>query len=146
MKTLDEKVAEKMGWEWKRVRTYGYPTNDDIHGYGWAWTNGKENFGEVKYTSEANGPPPSYPLPPFSTDWNATKIVIKFMRERGYSYCVYDDYVAGIDRIFFYWGNPKEPIQGYAIAAEVEITVEIIDDDLLLAACEAFLQIDLEGK
>jgi len=129
VKTLDEKVAEKMGWEWKRVRTYGYPTNDDIHGYGWAWTNGKENFGEVKYTSEANGPPPSYPLPPFSTDWNATKIVIKFMRERGYEY--------DIEGGEFFWMYPSKPCTAYK---------KITDDNLPLAACEAFLQIDLEVK
>ena len=115
--TIDEKVAEKMGW---RVSDIGHL---------WEDANGKPVWIYKK-------------LPKFSSDWNATKILIKFMRERGFGWSVEyagwshtKDHPKGYQPQDFSWHNNKESVDS-----------EIIDDNLPLAACDAFLQIYLEVK
>jgi len=121
MKTLDEQVAEKMGWKqsptmmWEQPGPSGRVTSDEDYAKGIIVSDSWMH---------------SYP-PKFSSDWNATKILIKFMRERGYEYGVRGD-------VFYWW------IENYGVISEG--SAEIIDDNLPLAACEAFLQLDLEGK
>jgi len=111
MKTLDEQVAEKMGWSPNGLGRNSKMIKAPL------W---KDNSGAFWGAD----------LPDFSTDWNDTKIVIKFMRERGYEY--------GVDSKEFSWSMLIIPRNCHY--------KEIIDDNLPLAACKLFLQIDLEVK
>ena len=108
MKTLDEKVAEKMGWE--------------LAGE-FLWRHKHPECDQWVYEDE---------LPKFSSDWNATKILIKFMRERGYSWNKQDILSMAGHAEWFVWTLTKNPIKA-----------KITDDNLPLAACEAFLEVKL---
>jgi len=115
MKTLDEKVAKKMGWEqivWNKE--LGYHPNG-------SWLTPDE-------THYVN-------LPSFSSDWNATKILIKFMRERGYSWNKQDILSMAGHAEWFVWTLTKNPIKA-----------KIIDDDIHYAACEAFMEVELNDN
>ena len=118
--TIDEKVAEKMGWKL-------WPGNDT--------TEGVDYWSISKYWNDKH---PT--LPKFSSDWNDTKILIKFMRERGYEWDVPYYFDEEGNKAVHWWkidGDDADSPVGTAI---------VIDDNLPLAACEAFLQIDLEVK
>ena len=141
MKSLDEKVAEKMGWEQKERKRKGPMCGEWIETY-WEAPECPSRGTETFMRGCRRG------LPKFSSDWNATNIVIKFMRERGYQPSVTP--IVGRFDLEFHWLMMVEENHGeHGIEYIPEPCIqgiEIIDDNLPLAACEAFLQIDLEVK
>ena len=125
MKTLDEKVAEKMGWEKKEYRSDSFYEADYLY-----WEKPESLQGTETFTE----------LPAFSSDWNDTKILIKFMRDQqAFIYLIgyrHKDYWHRLDRNqFFKWYC----MNGWCSKGSAEIT----DDNLPLAACEAFMEVEL---
>jgi len=127
--TIDEKVAEKMGWIPTKISPSLYDSKYPMDGF-------------LAPDGSIHGD-----VPNFSTDWNATKILIKFMRERGYSWVkeIDDTYEETrftnapfweVDVEIFIWGHKIK---------HKTFEANITDDNLPLAACEAFLQIDLKA-
>ena len=127
MKTLDEKVAEKMGWT-----QWGMGRNSKMMKAPLWKNNEGENYGAD--------------LPDFSTDWNATKILIKFMRERGYQYFIIPDsnhyFKSVYEHYELEWRRWFATSSGKGRWLEGRL-VKIKDDNLPLAACEAFMEVEL---
>jgi len=125
--SLDEKVAEKMGWT---IKSYRPASMGGLRGASIGTPNWRDPDG-VNYGVEP---------PPFSSDWNATKILIKFMRDQqAFIYLIgyrHKDYWHRLDRNqFFKWYC----MNGWCSKG----SAEIIDDNLPLAACEAFIEVEL---
>jgi len=119
---INEQVAIRIGFEWARPEPQRRPDS-----YCWMY-QGKEVSIRI-----IDAKPRVDLLPNFSGDWNDTKILIRWMRGRGWEYEIkpYD-----MINYRFYWWN--------AVLDEIHTIfhhTEIQDDNLPFAACEAFLQI-----
>ena len=141
-KSLDQRVFEKMGAEWK-VTGKSRPSEDDkaearARGYkvepededGWSWElNGKQIGTDVYYSPVGQiDEPVAKLLPPISSQWEVcAKYLVPFM--------LGEKYVYNIDEgNCFWWLRYKESEERY-----VRDTNAIIKNhDLALAACEAF--------
>ena len=70
--------------------------------------------------------------PPIETTWEVTaQYLVPFMREKGYQYECGD-----LDGVFSFWWFDE--INGYG-----HKKAEIKDDNLALAACEAFMEVEI---
>lgn len=116
-KSLDEQVFRKMGWEWIEP-TVDTPVAEPY----WAYD------GKVQ-TLDYEG------FPPISSVWEVTaKYLVPFMRERGWLYEIRMD---GQGNIAFAWQDNIDA------GATEYIYAEIKNDDLALAACESFMEVEL---
>lgn len=132
-KSLDQRVFEKMGWEYKLLQ---HPNVPGDLGYGWVLSAGQF------FTK----------LPPISSSWEVcAKFLVGFMRQKGYIFRIQlntknsymltynlekqDDWIMG----------PKDTMLN--ITEENpdwwEIETEIKDDNIAFAACEAFMEVKL---
>lgn len=113
---LREKVFKRMGWELTSLNYFGlhwkYPDMPVL------------TAGNVIWEDE---------LPPIETDWQVTaQYLLPFMRGKGFGYELLEN-ESGI-KVYFHW-MPRHIHSGCS-------TSEIINDNIALAACQAFLEVN----
>jgi len=141
---LDEKVFRKMGAEFKIVeRNFESPNTGEMEN-AWAWSlNGVEFDTAYRHYRTADDVPEDTvwdtsftgcddELPPISSSWEVcAKYLVPFMREKGWEFICEGKYTDNKDYRQAGWENTY--IAGVAIK----------DDNLALAACEAFMEVKL---
>lgn len=110
---LRRSVFEKMGWE----------LNSGKHFTFWKYPDMPElTFENVIYRNN---------LPKIETDWQVTaQYLVPFMREKGFVYAIEESHF-----IWIYVGCDNSDIS--------PIEIKIIDNNLPLAACKAFMEVEL---
>ena len=134
--TLDEKVFRKMGAEWEQSPDYYLPAEayDDKAEYGWCWRINERLISDIHYCgSKTECTPLPLLLPPISSVWEVcAEFLVAFMRGNGYRYRIT---TLGT----FVW-EPIIKIKGDDCLAPI---AEIKNDNIALAACEAFMEVEL---
>lgn len=139
-KNLAERVFRKMGAEIKPC--LDYKGGKDI--YSWQ-LNGEAISNSVHLEKYRD----SLRLPPISSSWEVcAKYLVPFMREKEFDYEIQRMVRDGGKR--FCWGMVKEEyILGYTAVNYIfhlEENVEIKDDKISEAACEAFMEVKLNDS
>jgi len=120
---LREQVFMKMGAVWIRPDPINRPNS-----YSWVM----DNF-EISIRLPDEEPAPRI-LPPIETTWEVTaKYLVPFMRGKGWSWDKQNSFGMTGHKEWFIWRETKNPIRA-----------EIINDNIALAACEAFMEVSID--